>query len=148
MLNNKFLNISFKTWIIIFLTILYLIFKKKPEDFTSKCSSKKSKIISKSNSVNKSNNKIKVYNFNTLWCSISRDFQDSWDEFSKKNKSDNVDIIDVKCDNDKFKDLCKKYPVPGYPTVLFVKGEKVAEYQGDRTPKDLAETLKRFKLIN
>ena len=142
MLNNKFLNISFKTWIMIFFTILYLIFKKKQEDFTSKCSSKKSP------EAPKSNNKIKVYNFNTLWCSISRDFQDNWDEFSKKNKSDNVDIIDVKCDNDKFKDLCKKYPVPGYPTVLFVKGDKVAEYQGDRTPKDLAETLKRFKLIN
>ena len=145
MLNYKFLNISFKTWIMIILTILYLIFKKKSEDFTSSVTSEKT--ISERCSPKSPNNnqKIKVYNFNTLWCGISRDFQPNWNTFSKDNKSNDVEIIDVKCDNKDNEELCNKYRVPGYPTVLFVKGDKVAEYQGDRTPKDLAETLKKFK---
>ena len=87
MLNYKFLNISFKTWIMIILTILYLIFKKKSEDFTSSVTSEKT--ISERCSPKSPNNnqKIKVYNFNTLWCGISRDFQPNWNTFSKDNKS-------------------------------------------------------------
>ena len=32
MLNNRFLNISIKTWLMIFVTILYLIFKKNQKN--------------------------------------------------------------------------------------------------------------------
>tara|TARA_B110000879_G_C10812160_1_gene370805 strand:+ start:40 stop:477 length:438 start_codon:yes stop_codon:yes gene_type:complete len=143
MLNSKFLNISLKTWIMIILTILYLIFKKKREKFTELNNNSRGRHVFEI-----SNDKIKAYNFNTSWCGFSKDFQPNWNTFSKNNNDSNVDIIDVKCDDDSNQDskrLCQKYPVRGYPTILFVKGENVAEYSGDRTPKDIEIALQNFK---
>jgi len=149
MLNNRFLNISIKTWLMIFVTILYLIFKKKPERFTdsvNQCSSDSDTLSDNSSS----NYKVRTtaYNFNTSWCGFSRQFQPTWDKLNEDNNDSDIDIIDVKCDdenNEDSKKLCQKYPVRGYPTVLFVKGDNIVEYSGDRTLKDLKDSLNNFK---
>ena len=148
MLNSKFLNISLKTWIMIIITILYLIFKKKPEEFSESCNNftPPDPVVTEiDNSVLVSDKKIKAYNFNTSWCGYSRSFQSNWDTFANNNSDTDVDIIDVKCDENDNKSLCSKYSIPGYPTVLFVKGENVAEYSGDRSPNDLKKALEHFK---
>lgn len=138
MLKTKILNISILNWLLIILIIFISFFRKDKEEFSSTeestCKAKKP-----------SNLKIKVYNFNTLWCGYSRQFQPIFDDFKSKNKADNVEIIDVKCDNENNLELCKKYPIPGYPTVLFVEGDRVAEYQGNRTVEDLTKSLQIFQ---
>ena len=146
MLNSKFLNISLKTWIMIIVTILYLIFKKNPEKFTE--SENDSDNIIETSENPEIPVRTKAYNFNTTWCSFSRQFQPTWDKFDKVNNDSDVDIIDVKCDDESNKDskkLCQQYPVRGYPTVLFVRGENIAEYSGDRSATDLEKTLQNFK---
>lgn len=138
MLKTKILNITILNWLLIILIIFISFFRKDKEEFSSTeestCKAKKP-----------SNSKIKVYNFNTLWCGYSRQFQPIFDDFKSKNKSDNVEIIDVKCDNENNLELCKKYPIPGYPTVLFVEGDRVVEYQGNRTVEDLTKSLQIFQ---
>tara|TARA_B110000908_G_C10151928_1_gene401741 strand:- start:566 stop:1006 length:441 start_codon:yes stop_codon:yes gene_type:complete len=146
MLNIKFLNISLKSWLMIIVTIVFLIFKKNPEKFSKPSLDTSIKSCKETSEIK--DNKIKVYNFNTVWCGISRDFQSNWDKFVKDTNESDIDLIDVKCDDKKNKKLCEKYNIPGYPTVLFVKGSKIGEYAGDRTPSDLTTTLQNFKKLN
>lgn len=79
----------------------------------------------------------KIYNFNTAWCGYSVRFQPIWNEFSQKNKDPNIEIIDVKCDDESNKILCSKYDVPGYPSVVKVSGTSVVHFNGDRTVEGL-----------
>jgi thiol-disulfide isomerase/thioredoxin len=84
-------------------------------------------------------NKTKIYNFNTSWCGYSVRFQPIWDKFMKENTNTNINIIDVKCDDKKNSDLCKKYDVPGYPTVVKDGPNGVEIYEGSRTIEGLKE---------
>jgi thiol-disulfide isomerase/thioredoxin len=88
------------------------------------------------------NIKTKVYNFNTSWCRYSVDFQPEWNTFSNSLKSsDGIKAIDVKCDDDKNKELCQKFNVPGYPTVVIESGDGVSIYNGTRTSQSLRKYL-------
>jgi thiol-disulfide isomerase/thioredoxin len=85
---------------------------------------------------------IKVYNFNTEWCGYSRKFQPIWEDFADNVKNNmNIKAIDVKCDNDQNKDLCNKYNIQGFPTVIIVKNNQPHEYSGNRTVDDLINTI-------
>lgn len=86
------------------------------------------------------NNEIILYNFNTDWCGYSREFQPIWNKFSKNNKS-KAKIKDIKCDKSKNKELCEKYRVSGYPSVIAVKGSETIEYDGSRSVKSLETFL-------
>jgi thiol-disulfide isomerase/thioredoxin len=134
----KILNISVLNWLLIILIIIISSFKKSKEDFTIE-----NKIIK--STIPNVNKKITVYNFNTVWCGHSRKFQPIFDEFKNKNESNDVNIIDVKCDDENNLKLCQKYKLPGFPTVLFVEGNRIEEYQGNRTVEDLTNTLNIFQ---
>ena len=98
-------------------------------------------------------NKTNIYNFNTLWCNYSKQFQPLWDIFanslSEKEKI-NYNVIDVKCDNANNKELCKKYNIKGYPSVLIVNNTNIKEYNGPRTFEGLRSiiTTKKIKIYN
>jgi thiol-disulfide isomerase/thioredoxin len=81
-----------------------------------------------------------IYNFNTSWCGYSVRFQPTWDEFTESNKNNNIKIVDVKCDKPENEDLCNRYPVEGFPTVLKVSGKTVIPFEGPRT----VEALQNF----
>jgi thiol-disulfide isomerase/thioredoxin len=88
------------------------------------------------------NIKTKVYNFNTSWCKYSVNFQSEWNTFSNSLKtSDGIKAIDVKCDDDKNKDLCQKFNIPGYPTVVIESDDNVDIYDGTRTSQHLRKYL-------
>lgn len=88
------------------------------------------------------NIKTKVYNFNTSWCKYSIDFQSEWNTFSNSLKESNsIKAIDVKCDDDKNKELCQKFNIPGYPTVVIELGDNNHIYNGVRTSQSLRKYL-------
>lgn len=90
-----------------------------------------------------SNIKTTVYNFNTEWCGYSRDFQPEWNIFVNSIKnSDGIRAYDVKCDNEQNKDLCKKYDIPGYPSVVIETENRVEIYNGPRNALALRKYLK------
>tara|TARA_A100001015_G_scaffold94130_1_gene104661 strand:- start:745 stop:1176 length:432 start_codon:yes stop_codon:yes gene_type:complete len=130
-INQKFFGLSLKTWIALILVILYLFLTNnlgKREEFTESVS----KILS-------------VYNFNTTWCGYSVRFQPIWDKFSKKMASlEGVKTFDVKCDDpdDKnVKELCQRYNVQGFPTVIFHKGNKILFFDEERTVEKLENVV-------
>jgi thiol-disulfide isomerase/thioredoxin len=82
-----------------------------------------------------------IYNFNTSWCGYSVRFQPIWDKFTENNKNSDIKIIDVKCDNSENDDLCNKYSIEGYPTILKVKQNVITPFNGSRTLEGLQEFL-------
>jgi thiol-disulfide isomerase/thioredoxin len=94
------------------------------------------------NKPNTKSNKIKIYNFNTEWCGYSKQFQPIWNTFSNSIKStDNVDVMDVKCDDNKNEELCKKFNIDAYPTVIIEIDDKRTIYSGPRTVQHLRQAI-------
>ena len=107
---------SNKRLIIVIFIILFLFIFSQNEKMT----------VSKYNGV-----AVTFYNFNTKWCYYSKRMQPEWDKldkYYKKNKK--VSIRDIDCD--KNKELCKKFNVEKYPTLIRVKNGKRQQYDGDR----------------
>lgn len=83
--------------------------------------------------------------FYAPWCGHCRNLAPIWDELAKSSK-DGSSVSIVKVDCTKFTDLCKKYSIRGYPSLLFFSnGEKVSEYQGSRSLDDLKDFVKKTK---
>jgi thiol-disulfide isomerase/thioredoxin len=85
-----------------------------------------------------------IYNFNTSWCKYSQDFQIIWNEFTEKMKNEKINIIDIKCDNPKYKEFCSKYEIYGYPTILAEKNNKIIPFTSNRTVNDLINFSKKI----
>ena len=99
--------------------------------------------------------KIKAYNFNTSWCGYSIQFQPEWNKFMEKANELNIEIYDVKCDNNDNESLCKQYGnmvlpgqdeevLRGFPTVVFTVPDKQYPivYNGSRDVNSLVEFTK------
>jgi thiol-disulfide isomerase/thioredoxin len=81
----------------------------------------------------KTDDTTKIYNFNTAWCGYSVQFQPEWLELENSTKDmSNITAIDVKCDEEGNKQLCKDYDIDGFPTVIIEKNGKRKVYNGDR----------------
>ena len=87
---------------------------------------------------NKSNGETPtMMNFNTNWCGFSRQFEPVWNQFSSKMEGKNIKVQSIKCDQPGNEELCKKYNVQGFPTVLLVANNNTHEFNGNRTVNDL-----------
>ena len=75
-----------------------------------------------------------IYNFNTSWCGYSVDFQPTWDAFSKElnssRPSSEVVAVDMKCDDGANRDLCMKWEIRGFPTVIKVVTDGTVDKNG------------------
>jgi len=92
--------------------------------------------------VQKQNEKIIIYNFNTTWCGHSKNFQPIWDKFVKSLPADgNIIAIDAKCDDDENADLVALYEVTGFPTIVKVDGDQFAKYVGERSVNAIRNAL-------
>ena len=130
MLNQKCLCLPLWVWLLAFSVGIYYICYEKPQ----KKSQEKPKTIEekKEKFSNAINSRLKIFNFNTEWCGYSKKFQPIWNDFSDNVKDNmNIKAIDVKCDNDQNKDLCNKYNIKGFPTVIIVKNNEPHEYSGN-----------------
>lgn len=128
--NQKYFGLKLSTWIVIVVLIITIIICKKCEPFTSVKSEEK--VVEEV---------VKVYNFNTTWCGFSVQFQPIWDEFSKLvSESRNIQTFDIKCDDHedpKVKELCDRYNIEGFPTIIFEKGDKKEVHNGERSVEAL-----------
>lgn len=102
---------------------------------------KPSKIIGQTIDKNIQSSDTVIYNFNTSWCGYSVRFQPIWDEFAEKNQTENIKIIDVKCDQSENDDLCNSYSIEGFPTILKVKNNIITPFNGPRTLEGLETFL-------
>jgi len=108
------------------------------DDLVKSVNSKEVKV-----NANQEQGKTIVYNFNTEWCGFSKMFQPVWNTFSNSLKeSDGVVAIDVKCDNDSNAELCSRYNIEGYPSVVVVNDSGVEMYNGPRTVDGLKTFLR------
>ena len=155
-MNQKFFGFSLTTWIVVAVILFYFFFctKCNMENFADEHQDDEiSKNISEELSDELDDEEVegplKVYNFNTSWCGHSKNFQPTWNEFMKRNNGKNgVVVKDVKCDDeDDTEDqaLCEKFEVPGYPSVIFSKGDQKMDYMGPRTVESLEEQLRKLQ---
>jgi len=92
--------------------------------------------------VNSEENTVVALNFNTSWCGHSKNFQPIWDEFANSiNYIPNMKAFDIKCDDNKNDELCKKFNIEGYPTVIIVRNNDIIPYDGPRNVKALQNTV-------
>jgi protein disulfide-isomerase-like protein len=87
-------------------------------------------------------------NPNALWfvkfyspeCSACQSMGQSWIDFAKEMKSSNVMVAEVNClvEND----LCQKYSISRYPTLILIKNTKKVEYTGSRSVESYSEFAK------
>ncbi len=161
-MSDKIFGLSRTTFIILTILIIWTVFfpngfslqNNSEEEFTGSCGHNydiptKPKVnITETEELPEDDDKIKVYNFNTSWCGYSIEFQPEWDKFCdhvKNNKKySNVVTKDVKCEAKENGDLCKKYPVRGFPTVLLVYKDFVKEHDLGRTQEDLVKSCDSF----
>ena len=88
---------------------------------------------------------IEIYYFNAPWCGHCRNFSTTWQNFKDhvmiSDKHDLIKIKDVNCEDKDINELCKKYKVEGYPTIIFDILNEPISYDGPRTFDGLKNKL-------
>lgn len=93
---------------------------------------------------NEQKNNIKIYNFYADWCGYSIQFKPIWADFEKKIKSNinKYNISDIRAiEESNCNDMCNKYNIKGFPTVIFEINNNPIIYQGERTVESLEAFL-------
>ena len=74
--------------------------------------------------------------FYAPWCGHCKRMQPAWESLSAKYMtSEKVTIGDVNCNS--YPELCSKYTVRGFPTVMAIKNGETSEYKDSRTLEDM-----------
>ncbi|MGL4669709.1 MAG: thioredoxin family protein [Methanobacteriaceae archaeon] len=89
-----------------------------------------------------SNKKVLVY-FEANWCSYCKQMNDETFTDSNVQKTINNNYIPVAIDGDENPDLCSKYNVFSYPTIIILdpNGNKVDEIPGFRSASELLSII-------
>lgn len=93
------------------------------------------------NSISRDYTLIKFY---APWCGHCKHLAPTWDQLAVKMVSNpSVKIAKVDCTENDNRPLCSKEGVSGFPTIfLYHDGEKVTEYEGNRSLDDMANFIK------
>jgi len=94
--------------------------------------------------VEKGSHLVKFY---APWCGHCKKMAPAWDELAKEVDGDkSISTTIAKVDCTKHQSVCQEQGVGGYPTIMFFRGgEKVENYRGGRTFKDLKEYVVSMK---
>ncbi|XP_022671125.1 thioredoxin domain-containing protein 5-like isoform X2 [Varroa destructor] len=83
------------------------------------------------------------------WCGHCRNLAPTWEKLAEKYAS-SKDVTVGKVDCTVHVDLCKRFEVRGYPTLLFLQnaGKAVEKYQGSRTLDDLSNFVDKMVKVH
>ena len=78
------------------------------------------------------------------WCGHCKKLKPTWKECSEKAKKDGLNMVQINVGEgtDKDKELCEKYEIDGYPTIILFKNGKATPYNGPRTEDGFINALK------
>ena len=79
--------------------------------------------------------------FYAPWCGHCRNFAPDYKQFFNTHKG-KINIAKLDCTQQKHKGICQQLRVNGYPTLLYLKGDKAYQLDGKRTQ----ETMKAFAI--
>jgi thiol-disulfide isomerase/thioredoxin len=92
------------------------------------------------------NDKVHFKVFYTNWCGWSKRALATLNSDEFKNKfnevKDKADVVLVDCEGSG-KEECAARKINGYPTMQLMKGEKVIDFNGDRTPDGIVTFIKQ-----
>ena len=95
-----------------------------------------------------SNNEKTLVMFYADWCGHCKKLKPVWDETSKEvneNEESAVKMVKVDCgkpnENENHKAIMKKYDISGFPTIKLIEGDKVSEFEGERTKEGILKFL-------
>ena len=145
--------------IIILILILYYLNNNKDSIFTSSTQTTQPKqekfqvenpILGQNDKVltvaNTVNDKVQFKVFYTNWCGWSKKALSTLNSDEFKNKfnevKDKADVVLVDCEGSG-KEECASRKINGYPTMQLMKGDKVIDFNGDRTPDGIVTFIKQ-----
>ena len=77
------------------------------------------------------------------WCGHCKRLAPTWEQFAADSKDAAYTVAEVDCTVQR--ELCQKYSVTGYPTILYVAaGAKPSEFNGPRTKEALQKWAASF----
>ncbi|KAL1429090.1 hypothetical protein MTO96_016821 [Rhipicephalus appendiculatus] len=80
--------------------------------------------------------------FYAPWCGHCKMLEPIWSQVAQSLADTDIRVSRVDCT--RFTSVAMEYSVKGFPTVLFIKGDKTVEYKGDRNREELAEFGRRM----
>lgn len=91
---------------------------------------------------------VTLVKFFAPWCGHCKRLAPTWDDLAGKYVGNrNVKIAKVDCTLSENKELCSEQEVDGFPTIfLYRNGEKVTEYNGNRSLEDLVNFVNRHRV--
>ncbi len=91
---------------------------------------------SNNNTICRKSSLSKILWFYAPWCGHCTTFKPEWDKFVSKNKKNKFTLEKINGDDNP--EMCKKYNIIGYPTVVFVmKDGTYKHYKGNRNSESL-----------
>ena len=95
------------------------------------------------NIVNDCKKNVKFINFNATWCYWSKKLVPTWTKLEEIAKNtNNLEVIDIKCDLEENQEICKLNGIEGYPTIKLENNGQSQNYDGERTEKGFLSWLK------
>ncbi len=83
--------------------------------------------------------------FIATWCGWSKKFMAQIEsEIKPKIKAESLPIDIEIIDSDKQEEMCQKFNVQGFPTIIIKNQDKYHMYNGDRSTKDLIEFVNKL----
>lgn len=90
---------------------------------------------------------VTIVKFFAPWCGHCKRLAPTWDDLATKFIGNlSVKVAKVDCTLSDNKDLCSSQDVDGFPTIfLYKNGDKVTEYNGNRSLDDLVNFVNRYR---
>jgi len=80
--------------------------------------------------------------FHALWCGYCKEFMPIWKKFKTKINTKKYNIVEIESQDS----FTKKIKVlQGYPSIFYIHGDNIKEYNKDRNVKSLINFLKENK---
>ena len=82
--------------------------------------------------------------FYAPWCHYCKQLEPVYMQVAQKLASDGSDVVVGRVDCTRWTAVSTAFPIRGFPTILFISGDSVVEYDGERAKNDIADFATRL----